>query len=120
MLERIKSTSPNVLAMRAVGKITDEDYKTVLIPAVESQIQAQRKVRFVYVIGPEFESFSMQAMLDDALFGLHHWRDLERVAVVTDRESIAHAMRIFMPPLPAKSKVFHTDQLKDALAWAAA
>ncbi|MCB1369228.1 MAG: STAS/SEC14 domain-containing protein [Rhodobacteraceae bacterium] len=120
MLERIKTSSDAVLAFRAIGKITDEDYKSALIPAVEDQIMALGKARFVYVIGPEFESFGGGAMLDDALFGLHHWRDFERIAVVTDRDWITNAMRIFAPLMPAKTKLFHTDELNDALAWAAA
>lgn len=120
MLERIKSSSKDVLAFRAVGKVTDEDYKSALIPAVEDQIRTQGKARFVYVIGPEFECFGSEAMLDDALFGVKHWRDFERIALVTDRDWIANAMRIVMPLMPAKTKLFHTDELKDALAWAAA
>jgi len=120
MLERIETSSNDVLAFRAVGKITDEDYKSALIPAVEDQISTQGKARFVYVLGPEFTGFGGKAMLDDALFGVTHWRDFERIAVVTDRDWIANTLRIFMPLMPARTKLFHTDKLKDALAWAAA
>lgn len=120
MLERMKTATNDILAFRAVGKITDEDYKSALIPAVEEQIRTQGKARLVYVIGPEFESFGGKAMLDDALFGVKHWRDFERIALVTDRDWIANTMRIFMPLMPARTKLFHTDELKDALAWAAA
>ncbi|MCB1310809.1 MAG: STAS/SEC14 domain-containing protein [Sedimentitalea sp.] len=120
MLEPMESSSNGVLAFRAVGKITDEDYKSALIPAVEDQIKTQGKARLVYVIGPEFESYGGKAMLDDALFGVKHWRDFERIAVVTDRDWIANAMRIFMPLMPAQTKLFHTNELKDALAWAVA
>lgn len=120
MLERYQSAPNNVLAIRAVGKITDDDYKTVLIPAVEDQIKATGKVRLVYVIGLEFEDFSARAALDDALLGVVHWRDFERIAVVTDRDWIAKAMRMFMPLLPGEKQLFGIDQLQDAFDWAAA
>lgn len=120
MLERIVPTASTVLAFRAVGKITGEDYKSTLIPALDAQITAQGKARFVYVIGPEFEGFEAGAMLDDALFGVTHWRDFERIAVVTDHDWIANGMRMFMPLLPAKTKLFKAGEQSDALTWAAA
>ena len=120
MLEHISPTPQNVLAVKAVGKITEEDYRSVLIPAIEDQIAAQGKARFVYVIGPEFDSFALGAMVQDALLGLHHWRDLERLAVVTDRDWIANAMRLIAPLIPAQTRNFDAGQLNEALAWAAA
>ncbi|WP_323036428.1 STAS/SEC14 domain-containing protein [Pararhodobacter sp.] len=120
MLEHVKTAANTVLAFRAVGKVTDEDYTSILIPAVEEQIKSQGKARFVYVIGPEFEGFEAKAMLDDALFGLHHWRDFERIALVTNHDWIANTMRIFLPLMPAKTEIFHTNELTDAVAWAAA
>lgn len=119
MFERITPAPDNVLAIKAIGQITDEDYKTFLIPEVEDQIKTHGKVRLVYVIGPEFEGYDVKAALDDAFLGLHHWKDFERIAVVTDRDWISKAMRIFMPLLPAKKKLFGIDQINDALKWAA-
>lgn len=120
MLERIHPSPDNILAFSARQKVTDEDYKSMLIPSVENQIKANGKVRFVYLIGPEFEGFEAKAALDDALLGLHHWRDFERVAIVTDKDWIANTMRIFLPLMPAKAKLFNINQLQDALNWAAA
>ena len=120
MLEPIQNAPANVLALRAVGKIEDGDYKSVLIPAVELQIKTFGKVRLVYELGSEFEGFSAKAALDDALLGLDHWQDFERIAIVTDRTWIADALRLFLPLLPAKSKLFTTDHRQAALDWAGA
>ncbi len=84
------------------------------------KITAEGKVRLVYAIGPEFEGFDAKAALDDALLGLAHWRDFEKIAVVTDRDWITDAMRMFLPLWPAKTKLFTIDQMQDALDWAAA
>lgn len=119
MFQRIQSAPATILAVRAVGKITDEDYKTMLIPAVEYRIKTDGKVRLLYEIGHEFEGFDPQAALDDAQLGLTHWEDFERVAIVTDREWIANAMRLFMPFQPAKMKLFSVEHLEEAMTWAA-
>lgn len=120
MLEHIQSAHGNLLAIRAVGRITDTDYKTVLIPEIELRIKEDGKVRFVYVLGPEFEGYGAKAAMDDVLLGLHHWRDFERLAIVTDRDWIANGMRIFMPLMPARTRVFGMDEMQEALDWAAA
>lgn len=120
MLKRIEPTANGVLAFKAVGKITAEDYKSTLIPALEEHIKAHGKARFVYVVGPEFEGFEAGAVMDDALFGLTHWRDFERIAVVTDHDWIAAGVRMFMPLIPAETRLFTADKQTDALTWAAA
>lgn len=119
MFECIKPAPDNVLAIKSVGQITDDDYKMVLIPAVEDQIKAHGKVRLVYVIGPEFEGHDMKAAIDDAFLGLDHWWDFKRIAVVTDRDWITKAMRIFLPLLRARKKLFGIAQIDDAVKWAA-
>ncbi|MFZ1469280.1 MAG: STAS/SEC14 domain-containing protein [Paracoccaceae bacterium] len=119
MLERLHTAPDNVLVFKASGRITDEDYKTVLIPAIEDRIKTDGKIRFVYVIGPECGGVDAGAVLDDALFGLHHWRDFERIGIVTDHDWIARAMRMFMPLMPARTRLFGIDQMQAALSWAA-
>lgn len=120
MFTRIANAPPNVLAIRAMGRITDDDYRSMLVPAIEQQIRTVGKIRLVYVIGAEFEGFDMMAAMDDALLGIHHWKDFEKVAVATDRDWIANGVRMMGPLLPAKTRIFDVAQMQDALDWAAA
>ena len=119
MFERIDNVPENVIAMRAVGKITDTDYKDVLVPAIEAQIQMVGKVRLVYVLGSAFDSFTAHAAMDDAMLGMHHWKDFKKVAVVTNCDWIQKAVRIFLPLFPARTKLFQENQLANAIDWAA-
>jgi hypothetical protein len=52
-----------VLAYRAVGKIEKDDYETVLSPVVEAMIAENGEVRFVYVLGDEFDAYTTGATL---------------------------------------------------------
>ncbi len=119
MLELIQPNHPNTIAFKAVGRIEDADYKTVLALAVDRMVAEQGKARLVFEIGPEFDGFTPHAAFDDAILGLEHWRDFEKIALVTDHAWIAGAVRLFAPLMPAQVKLFALPQRDDALAWAA-
>ena len=57
MLERIESPE-NVLAFRAVGKVEKTDYENTLDPAVTEMIERRDEIRFVYVLGDDFDGVS--------------------------------------------------------------
>ncbi len=42
MLRFIEGLPPNVLAFEAVGKVTHEDYRTILIPKAEAMMAKDR------------------------------------------------------------------------------
>jgi len=119
MLEHIQPTSQNLIAVKAIGKIEDADYKTVLTPAVDKIVAEQGKARLVLEIGPEFEGFTAHAALDDAALGLEHWCDFEKIALVTDHAWIKGTVRAFAPFMPAQVKFFDLTRRAEALAWAA-
>jgi hypothetical protein len=49
------------IGLEAVGKVTDDDYSTVLLPAIEAALE-RNDVRLLYVLGEDFESYSPGAM----------------------------------------------------------
>ena len=55
MIERITDLPDRVLGLRASGEVTADDYKQVLVPALEEKLGQHRKVRLLYVIGEGFE-----------------------------------------------------------------
>ena len=69
MLKIMNDLPDNVLGVSAEGKITGTDYETVLIPAIEKKLKANKKIRMVYQLGNEFTGFELSALLDDAKMG---------------------------------------------------
>jgi hypothetical protein len=116
-MERLPDLPGNVVGIRAVGDIEDDDYEDVLIPAVEAALEGRDKIRLLYVLGPEFEGYENDAVWEDAKFGAHHLFDFERVAVVTDVTWISRGVRWFAFAIPGKVKVFPDAALDDARAW---
>lgn len=119
MIERIEPMPSAVIGFKATGTVSAEDYKSVLIPEMEARLKEQGKLRLVYVMGPDFEGFEPGAMMDDTMFGLKHYFDFEKIAVVTDHDVWANAVKMMGWMIPGDVQVFSVGKLEDAKAWAA-
>jgi hypothetical protein len=119
MIELIQDVPDNVIAFKFTGKVTGDDYETVLIPAMEAALEKYDKVRALAQMGPEFSGFEASAMWDDAKVGLKHYTNWEKIALVTDVEWVIHSVKVFGVLVPGEVKLFSNDQLAAALAWVA-
>ncbi len=117
MIEIVPSLKDNVLAVKAVGKVTGEDYSQVLIPAVEERLNKYDKIRFIYDLGRDFQGFTAGALWDDALVGFRHLTAFEKIAVVSDEEWITAAVRFFALFIPCPVKIFRTGEMSTAQLW---
>ena len=117
MIEVMTDLPDRVLGLKASGEVTADDYKTVLVPAIEEKLTKQKKVRLLYVIGDQFEGYTGGAAWEDAKVGMKHLTSFERIAVVTDVEWIEKMVRAFGFALPGEVRVFDDDGLEDARHW---
>ena len=117
MVEPIPDLPDNVLGFRAIGRVTSEDYETVLIPAVEAKLAENKKVRLLYSLGEDFEGFEAGAMWNDAKVGLRHFTEWERIAMVTDVEWIRVSLKIFGFVMPGQVRIFNNGELNEAIEW---
>lgn len=117
MLTQITGLPDNVIGFEAGGRVTDADYKTRMIPALEKAIADKGKVRFLYVLGAAFDGYEPGAMWDDTFFGFKHLKDFEKVALVTDNAVYTGAMRLFSPMMPFETRVFPLAELEAAKTW---
>jgi SpoIIAA-like len=116
MFKLIEGLPPDVIGIEAIGKVTHEDYKTVLIPKAEALI-AKGPVKLLYVAGDRFEGYELEALWDDAAFGVKHWTDFSRVAVVADQAWLRAAVTMFKPLFPSEVRLFRLGDLNAAKAW---
>src|SRR4051812_34589681 len=68
---------PGTIGFEASGKVTDEDYRDVLVPAVRAALEAGR-VRLLYVMADD-TSYSPGAMWADTKLWAGKLRDWQRV-----------------------------------------
>jgi hypothetical protein len=111
--------SANVLGVEAIGKVTDEDYETVLVPAVREKRAAHERLRFLYVLGDDFDGWTMGAMWDDAKLGLKDPKAWEKIAIVSDKDWLTHVVKAFGWMIPGEVRVFQLGELDAAKEWVA-
>jgi hypothetical protein len=119
MFEIIGGLPDGVVGVRAVGKVTGDDYEKVLDPAVEAALKATGSIRILFVLGPEFTEYTPDAMLHDTEEYARTWRHCERMAVVTDVGWVRNAVDLFRHAMPDSMKLYAMAQLDDATAWVA-
>jgi stage II sporulation SpoAA-like protein len=104
MLEKISDVPDSVLGFRTSGELTGDDYRNVLVPAVEAGLQSRDKLRLLYLLGDDVTGFSAGAAWQDAKAGMEHVTRWEKIAVVTDKEWIRHSVNIFGYLIPGRSR----------------
>jgi SpoIIAA-like len=117
VIEKIPNLPDNVIGFSATGKVTADDYESVIIPAVEALLAHHGKVRFLYHLGAEFAGFEPAAMWDDTKLGLKHLAHWEKMALVSDVEWIRAAVKIFGLAIPGHVRVFRNSELAAAQRW---
>ena len=106
MIKLLRGMPAGVLGLQAIDDVEEEDYRNVVVPAVEAAIAEHGKVRLVYVLGPEFDEYEGEAAWEDLKLGVRHPASFERIAIVTDARWAARTVRIFSVLLPGQARAF--------------
>jgi hypothetical protein len=105
------------VAIKAVGKLTRDDYEKVLLPLLSDAQRDGRRLRFLYELGAEFDGIDAAAAWEDAKLGLRYLRAFACCAVVTDREWIRESTRLASFFLPCPVRAFSIKERGNATAW---
>lgn len=117
MLEPINGFPDQVVAIRAIGEVSEQDYEDVLVPAIDAARAGHDKIRLFYVLGEQFTGYEADAMWEDTKLGLRTFTSYERIAVATDAAWMRRAVKAFGWMLPGEVRVFHVDAMDEATAW---
>lgn len=120
MIEELQDMPDGVAGIRVSGRVTADDFHQFK-PTLERMLDSE-EIRFVEVIGSDYEGFGSGGLLADVKQGfsnLKHLRAFTRTAVVTDKEWIGHAVHALSWMIPGEVVVFGLDELDAAKEWAA-
>ena len=116
MLTLIPFQDDRVVGARISGKITRPEFD-IVAAALEEALARHDRVRF-YVEMETFGGVAMDALFEDLKFGLRHWQQFEREAVVTDKDWMRRLGVLADKLLPSiEVKVFACDEQDSANAW---
>jgi hypothetical protein len=117
MIKQLQELPAGVIGFEATGTIAAEDYRDVVLPAVE-QAAGTGVIRFL-IIMRDFDGMSGGAIWQDLRIGIEHLRSWKRIALVTDIKWMTHATDLFGWMTPGETKTFPLDQKDQAIHWLA-
>ena len=118
MIRQIGNMPIGTIGFEATGKVSQDDYEAVLVPAVQAAMEAGR-VRILYVLGDDFESYAPGAMWADTKLWAGNLKGWEKIAIATDIDWIENAIKAFRWMMPGKVRLFDDDEVDEAQLWLA-
>lgn len=116
MFEILPDSHDNILGIKASGQLTDEDYQKFLIPEFEKLLKAHGKLK-VLLQFEEFEGWNLKAGWDDAVFGIAHRKDFEKLALVGGPAYVEWSINLFAPFVSGEIRHFPAQGLVAAWGW---
>jgi hypothetical protein len=110
-----------VTGIRVSGRLRGDDLREFK-PTMDEML-GTGEIRIVEVIASDYEGFGPGGLVEDLKLGfgalLHHHSAFKRIAVVSDREWVAHMLHALAWMVPGELALFGLDELDRAKEWAA-
>ena len=117
MLTPIENLPPHVFGVKAIGEVTADDLKDVLLPGLEALTDKYDEIYYLLLLETKVEDFTAGAWVQDAIAGVKHLTKWKKMAIVTAQESVESFTNAFSYITPGEAKGFDLDQLDEAIAW---
>ncbi|HEX9834913.1 MAG TPA: STAS/SEC14 domain-containing protein [Mycobacterium sp.] len=121
MIEVLTDMPQGVTGIRVSGRLRGEDLREFK-PIMDETLKAG-EIRIVEVIAPDYEGFGPGGLVEDLKLGfgslLQHHSAFRRIAVVSDKEWVAHTLHALAWMVPGELATFGLDELERAKEWAA-
>jgi hypothetical protein len=120
MIEVLPDMPQGVTGIRVSGRLLGDDLREFK-PAMEELLTGE--IRIVEIIASDYEGFGPGGLVEDLKLGfgalLQHHSAFKRIAVVSDKEWVAHTLRALAWMVPGELALFGLDELERAKEWAA-
>jgi hypothetical protein len=121
MIELLPDMPEGVTGIRVSGRLRGDELREVK-PTIKELLKAG-EIRIVEVIAADYEGFGPGGLVADLKLGfgtvLPHHSAFKRIAIVSDKEWVAHTLHALAWMVPGELAVFGLDELERAKEWAA-
>jgi len=108
---------PNIFGMSINGKLKGSDYEKTLTPLMEEMLRSHDKIS-CYVDMSGFKGFDASAFWQDFSFGMRHWNNFERIAMVGASGWMENMTKMFDKITPnMELKCFDKNERDEAWKW---
>lgn len=104
-----------LLMVTATGTISREDYEN-FSPVVEEMIEKHGKIRVLFEMR-DFHGWNVGGVWEDIKFDIRHFSDIEKLALVGDKQWEKWMASFCKPFTRAEIRYFEEDSRDDAVAW---
>ena len=116
MIRQIQTNHPGIVGFCLSGKLKDEDYRA-FVPAIDRVIAAAQGSVRLLVQFEDFHGWDLHGAWDDFKFGIEHYADTERIAVIGDQRWEQWMTLLWKPFSRAEIRYFDGDETDQAWAW---
>ena len=120
MLQIMKDVPAHVVGVKAMAKVTEDDYKQTLVPALENASKQFGVINLLMVFETDLGNFTWGAWAQDAKESLKHFGKWNKIAIVSDQKIVEKFAYVFNLVSPADAKGFEVSEIEVAKGWVAA
>lgn len=121
MIEVLSDAPEGVVGFRVSGRLTGNELRE-FTSTIKEALNGD-ELRIVEVIASDYEGFGPGGLAEDLKLGLgmlfQHHSAFKKIAVVTDKERVAHTLHALAWMVPGEISLFGLDELERAKVWAA-
>lgn len=117
MMRILPRSQGKVLGVLCSEKITLNDYKKTLIPALNRIIAEHGKVRILFDFSDDFSGYELKAMMEDARYSFKHFKKFEKFAAINSPLWIRPMVSILDSFTKCRSRAFHKSARDEAWGW---
>jgi hypothetical protein len=122
VIELLDGLPGGTVGFRVSGRITRDEYHEMLDPVL-ARLERGEPLSLLIVADDDFHGLDLPALWEDVKaagsVGLKHRRAWRRLALVTNKDWIRHAVAGFGWLYPGELRVFDLDDLDEAKRWIA-
>ncbi len=117
MLVEIENLPPHVFGVKAVGEVTADDLKHVLLPGLLQLTGKYNEIYYILVLETKVENFTAGAWWQDMVAGLKNLTKWKKMAIVTEQKAVENFTDAFSYVVPGEAKGFSLNEIQDAIDW---
>jgi hypothetical protein len=122
MIEEISGMPAGTIGLRASGKVSADDHKTVLEPVLKAVVERGEAIKLMYVMAHDTD-YSAGAAAQDrktgATLGVPHLSAWRKTALVSDADWVNRVAHAFGWMMPGTFRTFASTEIDAARSWLA-
>lgn len=115
MIEILGMTEGKLVATKATGQLTKEDYNKIL-PILEEKEKEYEKISWYFEM-EDFKGWDLQAAWKDLKFDVKYFNQLEKIAMVGAKDWEEKLSKVMRPFTTAEIKFFPPEEKQIAKDW---